>query len=71
MDHSETDKFRVLEARYELQHARLLAPFQLRLKADEAEMIAGKRVLPKLDGRIRNAPRARIDQADRLHRTEA
>ena len=52
------------------QHARLLAPFQLRLKADEAVVIAGEVVLPQLHGGVRRAAGARIDEADRLHRPE-
>ena len=34
-------------------------------------MIAGERVLPKLHGRVGRAAGLRIDEADRLHRTEA
>ena len=34
-------------------------------------MIAGERVLSKLNGRVRHAAGPRVDEADRLHRTEA
>ena len=70
MHHAEADDLRVLEPRHQLQHARLLAPLQLRLEADQAEVIAGQRVLPQLHGCVRHAPGPRIDEADRLHRAE-
>ena len=71
MHHAEADELRVLEARNHRQHARLLAPLQLRLEADEAEVIAGEVVLPQLHDGVRRAAGARIDEADRLHRAEA
>src|SRR4051812_37489207 len=70
MHHAEADELRVLETRHQLQHARLLAPFQLRLKADEAEVIAGERVLPKLYGGVGHAAGARVNETHRLHRTK-
>ena len=48
MDHAEPDEFGLLEPGNQPQHARLLAPFQLRLEADQAEVIAGEVVLPEL-----------------------
>ena len=69
--HAEADELGLLEPGNQPQHARLLAPFDLRLEADEAEVIAGEVVLPQLHGGVRLAAGARIDQADRLHRSEA
>ena len=55
--HAEADELRLLEARNQPQHARLLAPLQLRLKADEAEVIAGEVVLPQLHDGVRRRAR--------------
>ncbi len=71
MHHAEAHELGLLEARNHPQHAGLLAPLDLRLESDEAEVIGGQIVLPKLHDRVRRAVGARIDQADRLHRTEA
>ena len=71
MHHAEADELGVLEARDQRQHARLLAPFQLRLEADQAEVVAGEVVLAQLHRRVGRTPGARVDQADRLHRAEA
>ena len=38
------------------QHARLIAPLDLRLEPDEAEVIAGQVVLPQLHGGVRPRP---------------
>ena len=70
MHHAEADELGVLEAGNHRQHARLLAPLQLRLEADQAEVVAGEVVLPQLHDGVRRAAGARIDQADRLHRAE-
>ena len=70
MHHPEAHELGVLEAGDHPQHARLLAPLQLRLEPDQAEVIAGQVVLAQLHDRVRRAPGARIDEADRLHRTE-
>src|SRR5205814_10042551 len=69
--HAEPDELCLFEAWDEPQDARLIAPFDLRLKSDEAEMIGGEVVLTQLDGRERLAAGPGIDQADRLHRPEA
>jgi hypothetical protein len=53
--HPEADELGLLEPGNQPQHARLLAPFDLRLKADQAEVIAGEIVLPQLHGRVRLA----------------
>ena len=45
MDHAEADELRALETGNQAQHARLLAPLQLSLEADEAVVIAGEIVL--------------------------
>ena len=71
MHHAEAHELCLLEARNQPQHARLSAPFDLRLEADEAEVIAGEIVLPQLHGGVGLPSGARIDQPDRLHRTEA
>ena len=71
MHHSEADELRGREPRNHPQHARLVAPLDLRLEADEAEVIAGEVVLAQLHGGVRLAPGAWIDQADRFHRAEA
>ena len=65
MNHAETHELGVLEPGNQLEYARLLAPFHLRLKPDQAEMIAGQRVLPQLDDRVGLAAGARIRQARR------
>src|SRR5262245_27480273 len=70
MDHAEANELGLLEARNEPKHARLVAPLDLRLEPDEAEVIAGERVLPQLHGGVRLAAGARIDEPDRLHRPE-
>ena len=41
--HAEADELRLLEAGNQAEHARLLAPLDLRLEADQAEVIAGER----------------------------
>ena len=71
MHHPEADEFGLLETGNQAQHARLFAPFDLRLEADQAEVIAGQVVLPELDDGVRRLAGARIDEADRLHRSEA
>ena len=70
MHHAKPDEFRLLEAGNETKDARLIAPLDLRLKPDEAEMIPGEIVLTKLDGRVRLTSGARIGQADRFHRAD-
>ena len=70
MHHAEPDELGVLEPGNQPQHALLLAPLQLRLEAHQAVVIAGQVVLPQLHGCVRRAARARIDEADRLHRPE-
>ena len=70
VDHAEAHELRLLEPGNHAQHSRLLAPFHLRLKPDEAVMIAGKVVLSQLNGRVRLPAGPRIGQADRLHRPE-
>ena len=69
--HAEAHELRRLEPGDHPQHAPLLAPFELRLEADEAEVIACQRVLPQLHDRVRLASGPRIDEAHRLHRTKA
>ena len=69
--HAEPHELRALEPGDQPQHARLIAPFDLRLKAHEAEVIARQIVLTELHHRVRLTPRPRIGEADRLHRTEA
>ena len=71
MHHAEADELRLLEPGDQPQHTRLLAPFELRLEPDEAEVIAGEIVLPQLHGGEGRAPGARVDETDRLHRPEA
>ena len=53
------------------KHTRLLAPFQLRLKPYEAEVIAGEGVLTQLHGRVRKSTGARIGEPHRLHRAKS
>ena len=71
MHHAEADELRLLEPGHQAQHAGLIGPLDLGLEADQAEVVAGQRVLPQLHGRIREAPGARVREADRLHRAEA
>ena len=68
---AEAHEFRLLQTGNETQHPRLLAPFELRLKPDEAVMIARQVVLPELHGRIRRPARSRIGKADGLHGPES
>ena len=69
--HAEADEFRLLQPGNQAQHPRLLAPFELRLKPDEAVVIARQVVLPQLHGRVRRPARSRIGEADRLHGPES
>ena len=57
MHHAEAHELGVLEARDHPQHARLIAPLDLRLEPDQAVVIAGERVLPQLHHRVRQAGR--------------
>ena len=57
MHHAEAHELGILEPGNHPQHARLIAPFDLRLEADQAVVIAGERVLPQLHHRIRAAVR--------------
>ncbi len=70
MDHSEPHELGLFESGHEPQDARLLAPLELRLEADQAVVIAREVVLAQLHGGVRLAAGARIDEADRLHRAE-
>ena len=70
MHHAEADELGLLQPGDHPKHARLIAPFDLRLEPDEAEVIARQIVLPQLHGGVRLAAGARIDQPDRLHRPE-
>ena len=60
--HAEADELGLLEPGNQPQHARLIAPLDLRLEADEAEVIAGEVVLAQLHDGVRLAPGARIDR---------
>ena len=71
MHHPEPDELRLLQTGNQPQHASLLAPLDLGLKPDEAEMIAGEVVLPELDDGVGFASGARVGQPDGLHRAEA
>ena len=71
MHHAEAHELGVLEPRDQPQHARLVAPLDLRLEADEAPVVARERVLTQLHDGVRTAPGARIGEPHRLHRPEA
>jgi hypothetical protein len=71
VNESEAHELGLLEARHQAEDAGLLAPLQLRLTPDEAEMVRGEVVLAQLQHRVRPAAGARVHQAHRLHRTEA
>lgn len=71
MHHPEPDELGLLQTGDHLEHARLLAPFQLGLESDEAVVIASQRVLSELHRGVREAARARIGEADGLHGSEA
>ena len=60
MDDPEARELGLLEAGNQTQHARLLAPFELGLKAHEAEVIAGEVVLTQLHDGVRHRAGARI-----------
>ena len=68
MDHPEAHELGRFKAGNHPQHARLFAPLQLRLKPDEAVVIAGESVLPQLDDGIGPAARPRIGEPGGLHR---
>ena len=70
MHHAEADEFGLLESGNHAKDARLVAPFDLRLEPDEAEMVAREIVLTQLHRRVGLATGARIDQPDRFHRPE-
>ena len=61
--HAVPDELGLLEAGNQPQHARLLAPFDLRLEADQAVVIAREIVLAQLHRGVRLASGPRIDEA--------
>src|SRR6266516_4584004 len=71
MHHAEADEFGLLEPGDHPEHTRLITPFDLRLESDEAEVVARRIVLTQLHCRVRLAPRAGIDETDRLHRSKS
>ena len=70
MHHAEPHELGLFQPRHQPQHARLVAPLDLRLEAHEAEVIAGESVLAQLDDGVGRVAGARIAQPDRLHRAE-
>ena len=71
VDAAEPQDLRLLEPRDRSQDARLLRPRHARLEADEV-VRRGRRVfLAQLDDGERARARARVDQADGLHRAES
>src|SRR4029453_13206264 len=70
VNHAETYEVGILQAGDQAQHAGLISPFDLRLEADEAPVIAGEVVLPQLYHGVGAASRAWIHQSDRLHRPQ-
>src|SRR5262249_28678621 len=71
MHEAEAHELGMLEPGDQREHACLLSPFELRLKAHKAEVIARDRVLTQLHRGVRRTPTPRIDETDRLHRAEA
>jgi hypothetical protein len=71
MHHAEAYEFGVPQAGNHPQHAGLIAPLDLSLEADKAEMVGRERVLSQLHDRKRNPTGAGVGQADRLHRSES
>ncbi len=71
MDAAVAQELRPLEPGNEPQHALLLGDLQARLEAHEVPHLARPVLLPQLHHRVRLPPRARVDQADGLHGTEA
>jgi len=61
MDHAKTHKLGLFQSGNQSEHTRLLAPFHLRLKSHEAEMVSGQIVLPQLDGGVRFTSGSRIN----------
>src|SRR5207248_716470 len=70
MHHAEADELSLLEPGNQTEDTCLIAPFDLRLESDEAEMVAREVVLTQLHGGVWLATRAWIDEADRFHRPE-
>ena len=70
VDHPQPHELGLLETRNQPEHAALIRPPELRLEADQAEVVGREIVLPELDHRVRLAPRGRVREPDRLHRTE-
>ena len=70
MHHAEADELGLFKSGDEPKHTRLLAPFDLRLESDQAEMIGRQIVLSKLHDRVRRPTGPRIDEANRFHRAE-
>ena len=70
VDHPEPHELRLRQPGDQPEHARLLAPFELRLKSDQTEMVAGERVLSQLHDGIRPTPGPGIHESNRFHGTE-
>ena len=68
VEHPVPDEDGVREARERPEDPPLLADLQLRLEADEVEVLPREVVLPELDDGVRLASRLRVAEAERLHR---
>ena len=68
VEHPEAHELGALEARQHPEDALLLADPELRLEADEVEVLPREIVLAELHGGVRLATGARVRQAERLHR---
>jgi len=71
MDAAEACELSLLQTRDHAEDAFLLGVLELGLKADDVEKRAERIVLAKLDHRVGTLAGAGVDEADRLHRTEA
>ena len=71
MDLPVAQELRVFEARNQAQNPLLFGETKMILKADQVVAVGAQILLAQLHGGVRTPARARIDQAHRLHRTEA
>ena len=70
VDRSEPHELGPLQTRNQPQHAPLFGPLELRLKADQAEVVGREVVLAELRDGVRLPSGGRIGEADRLHGAE-
>ena len=70
VDHAEPDELRLFETGNHAEDPLLLAPFELSLKPNQTEMVAGQSVLAQLHHRERPPPGPGVGEPHRLHGAE-